>query len=471
MKNKAKKTVKFTVLALCLGIAATLSMPSAMAQVTVIDSGNCGANGNNLTWTLYSDSTLVISGSGNMAENSFPWYFYRNTITTVVIGDSVENIVKWAFYNYGLTSLTIGNSVKNIGLFAFTACNSLTSITIPENVTSIGEDAFYGCSSLHTVNYNAINCTVKEDPMRLPGMVPSAFYECNTFTTLNIGSKVQTLPTAFYYSYYLTSITSHAISTPVSSELPFNYGVPDTIPVYIPCQSYNSYSNAFGWRNKFSNFINSITDTMFYVAVKYANIPYTDGNFTNLTDTGIYYRTFNLGVGCDSVVCLTLTEIDIPISTNIAVVQSDNTFIITWQGDAALYHLYRNNVFLDTVSTTTYTDNDLTTEWEYCYRVKAIENDYESALCKESCQIFKNVGIVEITNYELDITRYEIYDILGRKQPATRHCWLDPQSNTNNTWQEIAEQVRNDVAILPTGIYIIKLQTYQGTVVKKLIKL
>ena len=161
MKNKAKKTVKFTVLVLCLGIAATLSMPSAMAQVTVIDSGNCGANGNNLTWTLYSDSTLVISGSGNMAENSFPWYFYRNTITTVVIGDSVENIVKWAFYNYGLTSLTIGNSVKNIGLFAFTACNSLTSITIPENVTSIGEDAFYGCSSLHTVNYKTFRNQLK----------------------------------------------------------------------------------------------------------------------------------------------------------------------------------------------------------------------------------------------------------------------------------------------------------------------
>ena len=35
---------------------------------TVIDSGDCGAQGNNLTWVLTDDSTLTISGSDTMPD-------------------------------------------------------------------------------------------------------------------------------------------------------------------------------------------------------------------------------------------------------------------------------------------------------------------------------------------------------------------------------------------------------------------
>ena len=44
---------------------------------TIIDSGECGINGNNLLWELTSDSVLTIRGSGVMANynysNSAPW--------------------------------------------------------------------------------------------------------------------------------------------------------------------------------------------------------------------------------------------------------------------------------------------------------------------------------------------------------------------------------------------------------------
>ena len=68
-----------------------------------------------------------------------------------------------------------------------------------------------------------------------------------------------------------------------------------------------------------------------------------------------------------------------------------------------------------------------------------------------------NVGIAKITNYELQITGYEVYDIMGRKL-FSLPSYL--------SLQEITEQVRNDVS---NGIYIIKLYTNQGIITKKII--
>ncbi|MCL2132343.1 MAG: hypothetical protein FWH36_07845, partial [Lentimicrobiaceae bacterium] len=66
---------------------------SANAQITVIDSGTCGAD---LAWKLTSDSTFTISGSGDMTDYNYwqigltwdidtsdtPWWSYRNIIET-----------------------------------------------------------------------------------------------------------------------------------------------------------------------------------------------------------------------------------------------------------------------------------------------------------------------------------------------------------------------------------------------------
>ena len=44
---------------------------SVQAQQAVIAQGNCGAQGNNLTWVLTDDDTLTISGSGAMEDYNY----------------------------------------------------------------------------------------------------------------------------------------------------------------------------------------------------------------------------------------------------------------------------------------------------------------------------------------------------------------------------------------------------------------
>lgn len=59
-----------------------------------------------LNWTLTTDGTLTISGSGEMLDfvsknTSDAWRAYKNDITKVVIGENVTSVCDYAFRNCG----------------------------------------------------------------------------------------------------------------------------------------------------------------------------------------------------------------------------------------------------------------------------------------------------------------------------------------------------------------------------------
>ena len=150
-------------MALILVLTLVLSVGSvSAAEPTIVDSGNCGKDGSNVTWTLDSAGLLTISGTGEMADyesktdsasgeeiTTAPW---GNQAKTVVIGDGVTGIGAAAFYGCsGLTSVTMGSNVTDIWDGAFSGCTGLTGIVLPGSVTSIGEYAFSNCESLTAI--------------------------------------------------------------------------------------------------------------------------------------------------------------------------------------------------------------------------------------------------------------------------------------------------------------------------------
>ena len=156
----------------------------------------------NLTWKLYADGTLTISGTGAMKDydydsNRSP--VYRNSdVKKVVIEDGVTSIGSYAFQNCrSLTNITIPNSVTSIGNSAFEWCSSLSSVTIPDSVTSIGEAAFYNCSDLTSITI----------PDSVTSIGEVAFYNCSDLTSITIPDSVTSIGKWAFFGCGLTSIT------------------------------------------------------------------------------------------------------------------------------------------------------------------------------------------------------------------------------------------------------------------------
>ena len=131
--------------------------------------GKCGAKGNedSVHWTLDSDGTMTISGSGAMADyddpNSQPWADQRSSINRAVIGDEVTSIGRNAFANcpgLEVVELPKNGVLETIKYNAFSWVHSspedgagITEITIPKSVKTIELDAFDGCTKLATVTF------------------------------------------------------------------------------------------------------------------------------------------------------------------------------------------------------------------------------------------------------------------------------------------------------------------------------
>ncbi len=225
----------------------------------VTASGTCGAQGDNLSWTLYEDGELVIEGEGAMAEFGYcgaPWYgSFSEEIHSATIGDGVSSIGSYAFYECcnlnsvtisdGVTSIgeyafnncrflgsiTLPSSLTSIGNYAFKSCSSLTSVAIPAGVTSIGNYAFYYCWSLTSITIpegvtslsdgifeNCSNLSSVALPSTLTSIGSSAFYCCNKLTSVTFPSTLTSIgSSAFYCCDKLTSVTFPSTLTSIGS--------------------------------------------------------------------------------------------------------------------------------------------------------------------------------------------------------------------------------------------------------------
>ena len=122
-------------------------------------------------WTLYTDGTFVVSGTGNMFDGKRLYEPYINDIKDVVIEDGITSIGLAAFTGCeNLETVIIADSVTSIGANAFSYCTSLKEIAIPEGVVGIASSTFAGCESLEYVTL----------PESLRNIGEEAFWNCNS---------------------------------------------------------------------------------------------------------------------------------------------------------------------------------------------------------------------------------------------------------------------------------------------------
>ena len=211
-------------IALIVVLVTALVFGGITVSADTIASGECGAEA---TWTLDSNGTLTISGTGNMTDYnsmSAPWYSQANNIKKIVVEDGITNISRYSFSDLrNVTSVSIGSDVTEIKFRAFSNDYSLKSVTIPDNVTSLGNCLFENCSELTTVKfagqskitkipYEAFISCVKLTAFEIPDSVTYigsyAFYDCEALTTITIPSSVEMIDdSSFKVCVNLTSVT------------------------------------------------------------------------------------------------------------------------------------------------------------------------------------------------------------------------------------------------------------------------
>ena len=169
----------------------------------VVEQGNCGDKGNNVTYKLYKDGSLVIEGNGRMTGyTALPWYSYANKIKKMYIR---KNITWFNIYAINgcvkLTSITVDNKNKYYStvngilydkskttLIYYPANKSGSIFKIPSKVSFISFCAFEESQNLKTVE---ISNTVK--------MVGKHIFNRSSIEYLTIPSSIKIMMDGFFY--------------------------------------------------------------------------------------------------------------------------------------------------------------------------------------------------------------------------------------------------------------------------------
>lgn len=272
------------------------------ALACTVVSGECGAQGGNLIWSLSCDSILTISGEGSMpssySANATPWYEYGQSIKHIIIDEGVTKLALNAFYNAGtyanypnvrtlsipstlgapietsyfygcpLTSVTI-NSDTIVGRASYSSGSSLQNkfgaqveeYIIGDAVRSIANFAFYNQSpdSLRTISlpeglesignwaFGYIeHMTSVSVPSTVQTIGTDAFASCTNLRSIELGDGLTTINgQAFWMCDSLTHVTCYAMMPPTLNSTAFDhYGT-----LSVPCEAMQSYREADYWKN------------------------------------------------------------------------------------------------------------------------------------------------------------------------------------------------------------------------------
>ena len=191
-----KKLFPLVLAVLCLVLV--FSLTATAQEPEVVHSGKFGSNetADNVTWTLYSDGTLIFSGTGatrdSQTYSSESWGSSLTDIRHIIVEEGITYLGDYMFYNdfdhRYVETITLPTSLQKIGQGAFSGmpslkgvyisdlaawcriqfedteanplCNqvdlylngeAVVDLVIPESITEIPNCAFYGSAGIHTV--------------------------------------------------------------------------------------------------------------------------------------------------------------------------------------------------------------------------------------------------------------------------------------------------------------------------------
>ncbi len=266
---------------------AVLCVVMAVTASAADYTGECGLEGDNLTWTVdEATATLYIDGTGNMQNFSkygAPWRNYEDIILDIVIGDEVTSIGDYAFRDLSkVESIVVSKGIRDIGYSCF---RKGVDITINEENEYISIDE-YGVvysdkgTTLVYASEGLINniYTVPEGVVTIAGGAFIDYYigippEGAGLTYLYIPSTVQYLSRGLFSGDRIPCIFIDENNSSYSSD---EYGVvfnkDKTVLIFAPSRWVVDMENYM-----IPDTVKEISDYAFYSNCAYQNIYIPEG--------------------------------------------------------------------------------------------------------------------------------------------------------------------------------------------------
>ena len=162
-----------------------------------------GSVGGNISWELYNDGVLKVSGTGAMpdfSETTKPsWMDYSDKIKYVYIAEGIENVGNYAFANCSaIETAKISATVKVLGDYSFNKCQSLKAVVILDGskLETVGIYAFGNCVSLIHTNMGMAADTIGS----------YAFVDCAALKYINLHGVTKMGEAALHCCYSLEKV-------------------------------------------------------------------------------------------------------------------------------------------------------------------------------------------------------------------------------------------------------------------------
>ena len=178
------------------------------------------------------DSTMEDKHFTINNDNGWPSLY-----TSVTLYDRVASLPNSALSNSQIIEIEIPDSVTSLGFACFADCNSLSSVTIGSGVTQLPDDCFRNCFSLSVITI----------PDRITSLGVNCFYNSSSLSSIIIPDSVTSLGDYCFQSSSLSSVTigSGVTQLPTSCFSNSNSLSSITIPDWITSLGVFCFFNSF----------------------------------------------------------------------------------------------------------------------------------------------------------------------------------------------------------------------------------
>lgn len=146
------KKIIFLFVVFVMSLIFTISANAAK----IVDNGECGLKGDNVTWTLDSDGVVIISGEGEMYyrdfyEGKYPAFYEDDRVEKVIIKNGVTTVAPAMFYKCkNLKSVILEGSIR-LCEEAFSECESLGFVYVYSDFNGVEDSSFSANPTLNKI--------------------------------------------------------------------------------------------------------------------------------------------------------------------------------------------------------------------------------------------------------------------------------------------------------------------------------